>query len=94
MYLQGSPVGGSATVDLLGLGTPTQTTAPSVGGNGDGLLVDMFDTLTTSKPAPATNGMDVGGLTGGAEEAFKRSLKKLTLFTCSNLVRTTLNVYQ
>ncbi|XP_052799568.1 AP-2 complex subunit alpha-2-like isoform X2 [Mya arenaria] len=65
----------SASVDLLGLGTPTQTTAPPVGG-GDGFLVDMFDTLTTSSPAPATNGMDLGGLTGGAEEAFKKFICK------------------
>lgn len=79
---KGSPVGGSATVDLLGLGTPTQT-APSAGGNGDGLLVDMFDTLTSNKPAPATNGMDLGGLTGGAEEAFK-SDDSLSRFICKN----------
>ncbi|XP_052799569.1 AP-2 complex subunit alpha-2-like isoform X3 [Mya arenaria] len=75
---QGSPAASgaaSASVDLLGLGTPTQTTAPPVGG-GDGFLVDMFDTLTTSSPAPATNGMDLGGLTGGAEEAFKKFICK------------------
>lgn len=60
-------------MDLLGLGTPTSTSAPQPPG-GDGLLVDMFDSLTSTAPAPATNGMaaNVGGLTGGAEEAFKK----------------------
>jgi len=67
VVLQGTSGG---TIDLLGLGTPTQPVAP-VGG-GDGLLVDMFDSLTTNSSAPATNGMDANGLTGGAEEAFKK----------------------
>ncbi|KAL4224513.1 AP-2 complex subunit alpha-2 [Mactra antiquata] len=76
MIDRGSPVGGSASVDLLGLGTPTQTTAPS-SGSGDGLLVDMFDTLTTntSSSLPSTNGVDMG-LTGGADEAFKKFICK------------------
>lgn len=70
VLFQGNSQGGGS-VDLLGLGTPTQTSAPPVGG-GDGLLVDMFDSLSTGGSAPATNGMDLGGLTGGAEEAFKK----------------------
>ncbi|XP_052217993.1 AP-2 complex subunit alpha-2-like isoform X2 [Dreissena polymorpha] len=70
---QGSPQGGSASVDLLGLGSPTQPTAPSVGSGG---LLDMFDTLTSHSSAPATNGIDLGGLSGGAEEAFRKFICK------------------
>ena len=61
------------SADLLGLGTPTQTTAPPIGGDG-GFLVDVFDQLsnTNQNLNSTSNGVDATALTMGAEEGFKK----------------------
>ena len=70
VFFQVSPVGGTASADLLNLGSPTQPVPPSVPGGVS--LVDIFDTLTTN-PAPTHTSNGLGSdLALGAEEAFKK----------------------
>ncbi|KAK3596673.1 hypothetical protein CHS0354_038905 [Potamilus streckersoni] len=68
----------TGSVDLLGLGTPTSSSAPAIGGGDAGILLDVFEALGSGNPSTnaTPNGLDANGLTMGAEENFRKFICK------------------